>query len=497
MAGGLIIQRNAGVTVPESYLERVLKATTPRCMGVAFADKGQLQINHVLEPPNMDVLKAALAVNPEGQVFVHLGLYPSTFDQADVQPFILACENDELDHPLLCVLMEGDFVANTQNSSHLDAYHLSDYLIDKANELLKEFDGDFDKVLRLFRGKSSTAEIEGRMKQGSMVFLPADGQAWAITKDIKYAREFPEFGWVSNTHGWNPTKEVAKDNSSERLPEKKSFSAMRGKAPIIAETKTDTAIPAGTEQPTIVDQKPKDFPDAYVTGDPEPPTSALKLFTDQVWDNLKLKYLKSAITRLTHDGKLPPECEIVQDGPNKGKPVTDKAQIDRSKLVILTKDWMEWDKRRKNKELASAKPAEPEKKKLTPEEKLALQKAKKSGTQPPPPAAPKPPEPVEASTGNEFVPIPSQDSHDEVDTIIIDEITERKIPHPTLAKEMDKLSFTARFGLGSVRDLKLRPGAIWTLTQKHQVECYLLIQELFAELEKLAPSTAAKQGKAA
>lgn len=484
MAGGLLIQRKAGVTVPESFIERAVKRN-PRCMGTALASKGVMQINHLRSEISMDTLKAALAVNPEGQLFVHLGYYPTTFDANDVQPFVLMCEDDDLDKPLMCVMMEGEFVSSNTESSHLDAWHVKEYLIDKCNTYYDMCGQDIDKTLVALRSKSALEEIDLKFKSsGSMLFLAADGQPWVRTKDAKYARD-TEFGWVSNVLDWKP-ETVAKDNASERAePAKRSFSASRGSAPIIAQSPPS--------------DNPKDFPN-----DPEVPYS---LVPETFWNQSNGKAILKYIRQKSWDGKLPPEAEMTAKGQ-----AIDKDNIKkfckREEIKIISKERHEWEERQKKKpavvekELTAKerialkraeeqKPPEPEKQ-LTARERIALKRAEE---QKPSAEAPKPEPKPEPS--REFNSVSSAADRSAIETILLDVMEnkgkERKIKPPVELKELRSMTFSMRFGVPDALSLGLENGDLYVIATEHPLDAYLLLKEALAELERLAPSRVTKE----
>lgn len=480
MAGGIIIHRKGGQNIPESYLERVLN-NNPKALGMIGIDKQSgMKLERFNDVPSLEDFKKALAVDKR-EAFLWFGLYPSTFDTNDIQPFLLLGEEDD---PLLAIMMEGDFVATTTGSSHLDVWHVAEELREEIKTLYDLCGEDLDKLMIALRSKSQFNNFANKIKtNGSMLFLPSDGEEWMVSKDNKFERKF-DWGWTSNVLGWNPSKEIAKDNASER-PTAKSFADAFGKTPIIT--------PAATaEKEQLLDGKGtqlKDYPD-----DTEPP---LWQPSSKVIANARLKELRKLCTAMSWNKQCPPELEMTPDG----KAVTDKSQIAWAKVWVVTKERHLWHEkqREKDKPVVVEKPATeaPTGKTLSAKEKLALKRAAEAAAKA---EAEKPavvePEPVEKiinpDPGREFVPIPTPESQDAVETLIAEIIIgERKIPAPKAAKEMDKVRFTERFGLTSVTEVKFEDGDLWTLVTKHPSEAYLLLKEAMASLEKLTPAQSA------
>jgi hypothetical protein len=199
-----------------------------------------------------------------------------------------------------------------------------------------------------------------------------------------------------------------------------------------------------------------------------------------------------------------------------GTPITEKSQIDWSKVRIISKDWKAWEKRQTekagNKDFPKAVQAEGGE--LSLQEKLALRRAAKAEadkaqaaadaynaelkrkaeaevTKPVEKPSEELPDVKEEKHGvREFVPHPTPASQEGVEAIIYDIIGdgERKIPAPKAAKEMDKVSFSSRFGLNSCDEVKFEDGDLWTLVTKFPVEAYLLLKEAMSDLEKAAPA---------
>lgn len=513
MAGGVIVQRKAGATIPESYLERVLKQN-PKRMGIVEINKQTgMTATKLGAVPDLETFKQALAEKKQ-EVYMWFSMYPSTFNEADIQPFLLLGTDED---PLLYVMMEGDYVAPTTGSSHLDVWHASEEMIEEIKELYELCGNDLDKLMIALRGKTQFKNFTNKIKtNGSMLFLPSDGDSWVVEKENKFGRKFDDWGWTSNVLGWNPNK-VAEDNATERKAPAKSFAEALGtKVPItpqqpgIVGTRTDTAIPAVKEPLKLSD-------------DPEPVLFHFAAVHKKAVANAALKELKKLAIQVSWNKELPPELVMTKDG----KPVTDKAQVDWNSLRIVTKEWKDWEKRQiakadsGNKDFPKAVQAEGGE--LSLQEKLALRRAAKAEVEKaqadadaynaelkrkaeaeaaplPEPSKdlPKVEEPKH-ETVREFVPHPTPASQEGVEAIIYDIIGdgERKIPAPKAAKEMDKVSFSSRFGLTSCDEVKFEDGDLWRMVKEFPVEAYLLLKEAMSDLEKAAPAATNSRQKVA
>jgi hypothetical protein len=487
VAGGVIVQRKAGAMIPDGYLERLLKLNL-KSMSIVGIDKQEgMKIEKLDAVPSLEDFKNALATDKR-EAFMWFSLYPSTYDERDKQPFLLLGEEDD---PLLCVMMEGDYVANTTDKARLDVWHASEEMVEEINTLFDLCGKDLDKLIIALMSKSQRNNFANKIKtNGTMLFLPSSGESWVVSKDNKFERK-EDWGYTSNILGFNPAKDVEKDNASERKPAAKSFAAAFGKAPITTTPAPDTAIPPAKE-PLTLPPKPTDEP-------------ALGRISNNTIAKAKLKELRKLAAQMSWNGQTPPELTAMPDG----TPITEKSQIDWSKVRIITKEWKAWETAQKNKDFPKAVEAEgTSPRELSLKEKLALKRAAEAKANAPaepiaPEVVPEPvvEEPVKKDTIREFVPIPTPESQSEVESIILDIVSdgERKIPPPKAAKEMDKVSFSERFGLNSCDEIKFEDGDLWTLVTKYQREAYLLLKEAMATLEqrKAPTQVVAKPSQAA
>lgn len=489
MAGGVIIQRKAGVVLPEEYLETILKKVDFKCFGMAIVDKaGKMQINTLNGVPALDQVKAALASTKDCEVLMHFGMYPQTYSEHDLQPFPLLCEDDDLDKPLICAALSGDFLANTTGSSHLDVWHVSyEYLMDKISSIYEMCGKDLSKVLTAMHTPSFEKDVAAQIKSnGTVVFLGADGESWSIDKENKV--KFKGEGWWTNNNiGWKPGQTVANDNASERIapsdsPKRGGFkdqiAAMKGStAPITTQSATSMAGPRDfrdAKKPLLTD---------YASTIPK---SVLRGKRKEI-----IKWCKTACNQVPQ--------ELEQE--------TDMGKIDFTKLLVITND----QRTQFNNDLAEWGKLHPEQadkpkptlvlpdkavvsdgKPPSLKEKLAARRAAEAAAAEPEKTDPPWEEDKTNTSGvphegtREFVPVIPPKEKEGIESLILQSMSDdgKTIPDPKKASVDSFASFSKCFGLMSLSELRLDKDFIWTLVQDYPVGAACLIMEYQADDEK-------------
>lgn len=489
MAGGIIVLRKPGTNAKglESYLRMMIPKAQPKAFGMAIAKGGKLQIQQNNAPPTADGVIAALEVLKDSPVLMHFAMYPQTYSDADLQPMMVVCRDDDMDQPELCIAATGEFQVPNK-SSHLDTWEFANsYLLEKLMGTYTALDQDLNKLIQSIRNKGFEADVSGQIKStGTVAFLGANGEAWNILKGIKVAKD-EEGWWTNNTLGWKEEDVVARDNASERTPAAQSSPKKGGFREQMAAMRNGTA--------TIASTQPAD-----TSG---PPTTDIP---EKVWrEGIK------AVRRWCQAACGYTPKEIAEEN--------DISKLKRKDFLVITKTAREQWKVEHPEAKPAPKPTgvvhktEPAAvsgspaKKQTVAEKIAAKKAaaeaeakaKAEAEKPETPEAE--PESEGGGTVKEFVPVPPPNEREGIEPILLAAIDAvgKKIPHPKDTKETKFSSFSECFGLNSLDDIRLSKDEMWQIVQDYPVAATMLLMEYQAEREPVVTeeATPAKTTKVA
>jgi hypothetical protein len=251
MQTGVIIRRNAGLLVPDQYLQTALTANSKGWGAAIFAD-GKLEVNHG-DNPSLELLKDTMESFKDNDITFYLCNSDAALNEDDISPYTI-CSKD--DTPELIAFIDGKFPGRAKaGSSHPAEFFIaSEYLIPKLQAFYELTDGNVAKIVEQLKKPIFKEELlANAVDRGFVTFLASTGDALTFAKENTTSAEFP-WGWVSNHYGFQQKAEAPE------VPAKKSMfggkSTVREKAPAAASPAVAAAVvPPKTETAAVKNYK--------------------------------------------------------------------------------------------------------------------------------------------------------------------------------------------------------------------------------------------------
>lgn len=197
----LVICRNPGKTVPQSYLEKILpKYQSVAGMAMVSEDdtSAWLSVENFPQAATLDAFQHVQSGQPDKTLLFQIGQYPEKYHTDDIFPQVLL--TDGQDRPVMVVFMQGSFSRfHNAKSEHSDAFFAYlNYLRPKIRALSDSLDGDVEEVMKKIKTDPLLrSDIEG-MGAGTVTFFAANGE-FVTLGTVKFGGDW---GWATEDHGW-------------------------------------------------------------------------------------------------------------------------------------------------------------------------------------------------------------------------------------------------------------------------------------------------------
>lgn len=204
MYRGMFMIRKSGLIVPEPFLEKV-KAEFPGPFGVAIVQESGPILRETMDPRQGDAsLDEVLTAFKDNVIGVYFGDHKETeTHENSIQPFELL--RDSGNNTVVVAFADGDFVANTVDSSGSAAYAMVDSFLKKL--VLREFNsikGDVDQLfLNILDDQHilKDAILNTIKTKGDIALLGSNKEYVHLGRGDRESQQF-DWGFVSNTLGY-------------------------------------------------------------------------------------------------------------------------------------------------------------------------------------------------------------------------------------------------------------------------------------------------------
>lgn len=203
---GTILQRKAGLLIPESVIKLLLEKN-PTFVSSSTVQDGKMDIDGQMTPELGDVMTAQELLKAQDQL-LFLGNYPDQFPEDSANPFVVLYDNNN--NPILLMYTDGDFSNyHEEKSAHSpDFFAFQKYFKPRIDKWLKKSGNKLSSVVEELKDADVQEDIRNSFVGRAMVvFHSITGDIIPIqNKNADFLQA--DWGYASNGYGWKPEKVV-------------------------------------------------------------------------------------------------------------------------------------------------------------------------------------------------------------------------------------------------------------------------------------------------
>lgn len=261
-----ILHRTPGKTVPREFVDWLLTKNKSG-FGYAIQDGEELIIDGSHSMPTADdfmAIQSKIEPDKHSVFFFCDDPDPAGYNIDDICPFPINTEVNGESAPFIAVFMEGDFPRGYPVNNHTDCYNLFDEIVGPTlTDNAERFEGDVGKILSKMDSELTRKTLNGTIShRGHFLFMAATGDPirYGIENGPSPIEASYDWGWVSNTHGYEEAKEQApapKEDKTPAVSKKKKFSMFGGAKEEAPKVDTEVQNDTPAQKPSVPEVKPK------------------------------------------------------------------------------------------------------------------------------------------------------------------------------------------------------------------------------------------------